>query len=243
MTIKYHHDMQQLSGDWYAARTGVLTASQIKSFITAKLTIAKKLTKGETTPFGYELVGQRAMNHVEETFQSWDMQRGNVEEIHAKDLYSKHYAQIKDCGFVTNDEWGFTIGYSPDGLIGDDGLIEVKSRKQKFQAETIITNEVPEEYMLQIQTGLLVSGREWCDFISYSNGMPMFVKRVEPDAKTQSVIIEAAKLFEAQAHEDLFLYNKHSENLFTAERRDYETGEIIKPSHNAEEFENILAAG
>jgi predicted phage-related endonuclease len=93
---------------------------------------------------------------------------------------------------VTNDDHGFVIGYSPDGLVDDDGLIECKSRRQKFQVETILADRVPEEYMLQIQTGLLVTGREWLDFVSYCAGLPMFIKRVFPDARYQEAIIAAA---------------------------------------------------
>jgi hypothetical protein len=59
----------------------------------------------------------------------------------------------------------------------------VQERRQKFQVETILADKVPDEYMLQIQTGLLVTGREWLDFVSYCAGLPMFIKRVFPDAR------------------------------------------------------------
>ncbi|MGL4635419.1 MAG: YqaJ viral recombinase family protein, partial [Beijerinckiaceae bacterium] len=114
----------------------------------------------------------------------------------ARDLYTKRYAPVEEVGFVTNDQWGFTLGYSPDGLVGEDGLIEIKSRRQKFQVQAIATGEVPDDYSLQLQTGLLVTGRQWVDFISYSGGLPMFVKRVLPDADMQAAIISAAEEFE-----------------------------------------------
>src|SRR3546814_1507000 len=62
------------------------------------------------------------------------------DEIIARDEYTKHHAPVEQTGFITNDKWGFTIGYSPDGLVGDDGLIECKSRRQKYQVQTIIEN-------------------------------------------------------------------------------------------------------
>ena len=134
------------------------------------------------------------------------MLRGWADEITARDLYAQHHAPVQEVGFVTNDEWGFTIGYSPDGLVGDDGLIEVKSRRQKYQVQTIATGEVPEEYALQLQTGLLVTERKWIDFISYSGGLPMFVQRVLPDKIMQEAIIAAATDFEMKIAENLAAY-------------------------------------
>ena len=107
---------------------------------------------------------------------------------------------------MTNDDHGVVIGYSPDGLVGDDGLIECKSRRQKFQIETILADEVPAEYLLQCQTGLLVTGRKWLDFISYCGGLPMFVKRVWPCPEIHRAILDAASAFEqrlAAAHTSL----------------------------------------
>ena len=75
-------------------------------------------------------------------------------------------------------------------------MIECKSRLKKHQIETLVTavryQEVPAEYVLQIQTGLLVTGRSWCDFISYCGGLPMAVIRCFPDQKIQDAILEAA---------------------------------------------------
>ena len=113
---------------------------------------------------------------------------------------------MTETGFVTNDQWGFTLGYSPDGLVGDDGLIEVKSRYQRFQVETIINGAMPDDYMMQVQTGLLVTGRKWCDFISYSGGLPMVTIRIEPDAEVQGAILQAAAAFESRIAERLEAY-------------------------------------
>jgi hypothetical protein len=112
------------------------------------------------------LLGQRITGYTEPRYISDDMLRGHDDEIEARIRYAEHFAPVTECGFVTNDDHGFVIGYSPDGLVDDDGLIECKSRRQKFQVETILADKVPEEYMLQIQTGLLVTGRKWLDFVS-----------------------------------------------------------------------------
>lgn len=191
--IHYHPDLIQGSDAWLTARRGLLTASEMRLIITPTLKVAKN---EKASAHLYELLAQRITRYVEPRYVSDDMLRGQVDEIEARTLYAKHYAPVQEMGFITNDEWGFTLGYSPDGLVGDDGLIECKSRRQKFQAETIIAGEMPDEYMIQVQTGLLVTGRRWCDFISYCGGMPMVTIRVPADDAIQDAIIEAATDFE-----------------------------------------------
>lgn len=165
----------------------------------------------------YELLAQRVTNYVEPHFQSYDMERGNFDEEHAREKYSQEYAPVEECGFITNDKWGFTLGYSPDGLVGDDGLIECKSRVQKWQMKTLVESvskgEIPDDYVMQVQTALLVSEREWCDFISYSGGMVMPVVRCHAVPEIQEAIVTAARAFEArladarQIYDDLIASN------------------------------------
>ncbi len=193
MTITIHRDLLQGSEAWLAARCGILTASEMSRIITPTLKVARN---EKASAHLFELLAQRITGYVEPHYISDDMLRGQVDEIEARALYARHYAPVEEVGFITNDEWGFTIGYSPDGLVGDDGLIEIKSRRQKFQAETIISGRVPDEYRIQIQTGLLVTGRKWCDFISYCGGMPMVTIREHADDDMQAAIIEAATVFD-----------------------------------------------
>lgn len=192
MGIIYHNTLIQGSDEWRAARCGLLTASEMKHIVTPTLKVASN--EKERTHL-YELLSQRITGHVEPGYISDDMLRGQDEEIEARKLYAKHYAPVTECGMVTNDEWGFTIGYSPDALVGEDGLIECKSRCQKYQAQTAIESKMPDEYMIQIQTGLLVTRRKWCDFISYCGGMPMIRFRILPSDMTQAAIVEAATAF------------------------------------------------
>jgi len=191
--IRYHHDIEQGSEEWHALRCGILTASEMKLIVTPTL---KPASNDKERAHLFELLGQRITQHTEPRYISDDMLRGQDDEIEARIRYAEHYAPVTECGFVTNDDLGFVIGYSPDGLVDDDGLIECKSRRQKFQVETILADKVPEEYMLQIQTGLLVTRRKWLDFVSYCAGLPMYVKRVFPDARYQEAIIAAAIGFE-----------------------------------------------
>ena len=191
--IRYHYDIEQGTPEWLSLRCGILTASEIKLIITPTLKVA---SNDKERAHLLELLAQRITGYTEPRFVSDDMLRGHEDEIEARIKYAEHYAPVKECGFITRNMGGIVIGYSPDGLVGDDGLIECKSRRQKYQVETIMADEVPAEYMLQIQAGLLVSGRQWLDFISYSAGLPMFVKRVLPDERYRAAIIAAATEFE-----------------------------------------------
>jgi hypothetical protein len=199
--ITYHPDLIQGSEEWHAARLGILTASEMCLALTAKT--LKTADNDKTRMHVYELAAQRISNYVEPSYVGDEMLRGHEGELDARILYNAQIAPVTECGFITNTRHGFTLGYSPDGLIGGDGLIEVKSRRQKFQIQTIVEHvwrdqclSVPIDYMLQLQTGLLVSERRWVDFLSYSGGLPLVVIRVWPDEKVQQAIIAAAGEFE-----------------------------------------------
>ena len=130
---------------------------------------------------------------------------------------------------ASNDKWGFTIGYSPDGLVGENGQVECKSRSQKYQIQTL-TEFVPNEaidpdFMIQVQTGLMVSERDWTDLVSYCGGLPMATVRVFPDAKVQEAILNAATGFETRLSDKLATYNailKSKARLINTERKIYQ---------------------
>lgn len=210
MSAIYHPDIIQGSEEWRAVRCGVLTASEMELIITPTLKIA---SNDKERAHLYELLAQRITKYVEPAYISDEMLRGQEDEIMARALYHEHYHPVKEVGFVTNDKWGFMLGYSPDGLVGENGLIECKSRRQKFQVKTMLecvpTREVPVDYLLQHQTGLLVADdREWIDFISYSGGFPMIVIRVHPDKEVQDAILNAAGAFERRLVEKMEKYNE-----------------------------------
>ena len=207
--ITYYPEIEQGSDLWLALRCGKLTASEMKLIITPTLKVADN---DKCRTHLWELLAQRITGYVEPKYISDDMLRGVEDEVEAKILYAANYAATTDTGFITNDSFGFTLGYSPDAMVGDDGLIECKSRRQKYQAETIATNKMPDEYIMQVQTGLLVSGRKWCDFVSYSGGMPMWVIRILPDPVVQAAIIQAATVFENKLAEKLAAYKSALEN-------------------------------
>jgi len=224
VTITYYNDLIQGSDEWKNMRCGLLCASELDLIITPTLKIASN--EKERTHL-YELLAQRVTGYVEPSYISDAMLRGYDDEVEARILYSEKYAPVTDTGFVTNDKWGFTIGCSPDGLVGPNGAIECKSRMQKHQMATICAGEMPKEYLIQVQTILLVTERNWCDFVSYCGGLPMFVKRIVANEEVQAAIVEAATQFEERMQEALKVYKKNSFNLWPTERKIDEDDEII----------------
>lgn len=217
--IQIYDELEQGTDEWRLARCGLLTASAVCKIMTpAKLKFSQN---DACRTHAYDVASERITKFCPDHFMTFAMARGHEEEIYARDLYDVEYAKVREVGFVTNSTWGFTIGYSPDGLVGEDGLIEIKSRASKYQARTIIEKKIPMEFMLQLQTGMLVSNRKWCDFISYSNGMPMFVMRAERDEEMCNAIIDAAASFEAAVNQHVatFLDNVAELNLRPTERR------------------------
>lgn len=206
--VVLHDAVIQGSEAWVSMRRGLLTASEMKLIVTPTLKVADN---DKTRSHIYDLLAQRVTGYTEPHFESYDMERGNFDEEHARAKYSATYAPVTECGFITNDKFGFTLGYSPDGLVGDDGLIECKSRLQKWHMQTLIEyvakDQVPPDFIIQVQSGLLISEREWCDFVSYCGGMKMPVVRAYADPEIQDAIKAAAIAFEARLAEKLEIYN------------------------------------
>lgn len=200
--VQIHCDYDQGSGKWLEARCGMLTASELDRIITPTLKVADN---PKSRAHLWELAAQRISGYVEPAYISDAMLRGQEDEIHAREAYSKHYAPVQVCGFVTNNKWGFTLGCSPDGLVGDDGLIEVKSSCQRLHVQRVCehyeTGEPPADFMLQIQGQLLITERKWCDLLLRCGGLPQTKIRVVPNQRMQDAILDAAAKFEARINE------------------------------------------
>ena len=225
MSIRILTDLVQGSPEWLEARRGMVTASEVGALITAK---TLKVAANDTSrALALLLVAERITGWVDPVYVGGDMIRGTLDEPVARDWYGEHHASVSEVGFIVRDDWGFSIGYSPDGLVGDDGLIEVKSRRAKKHLATILADEVPAENVAQIQCGLLVSGRSWCDYVSWCGGMPMWTKRVFPDPAWQDAIVEAVRAFEATAAEMVATYTERTAGLPVTERTSYDLEMVI----------------
>lgn len=222
MTITIHNDLVQGSDEWLRARCGLITASEVKLLLTPTL---KRADNDKSRAHLWELAAQRISNHVEPVYVTDDMLRGHEEEFYARQLYAEKIAPVEEVGFVTNDGFGFTLGCSPDGIVGSDGLIEIKSRRQKYQVQTIVEHwrdgTPPSDYLLQVQTAMLITDRAWCDLISYSGGLPMIPMRIERDHKIGAAILEACESAEAKISEIIedFFAAVEARKLHPTERR------------------------
>lgn len=165
------------------------------------------------------LTAERITGYVHKTFVSDDMWRGKEYEPLAVDTYAEHYGvPVTTVGLMVLEQDGHKIGYSPDALVGDDGLLEVKAPRQKGHLTTVLGDRVPADHMPQLQCGLLVSGRKWIDFASICADMPLFVERVYPDPDWFAAITTAVKQFEVTAAEMIATFKARTEGMPVAER-------------------------
>ena len=202
----YHFDIEQGTDEWHALRRGKITASAVSRLITAT---GKPANNDTSRAQLLQLLAERITGESEASFYGDDMARGHLLEPLARDLYANHYAPVNECGFVTRSfDSGLVLGYSPDGLVDEDGLIEIKSPRQKNHLKALLANEVPAEYVPQVQLGLAITGRSWCDFISYAPGLPLFVKRCHHDAGVIAQLITAAEAAELELQRLMAVYTE-----------------------------------
>jgi hypothetical protein len=208
-----HDDLEQGTPEWLAARRGLMTASEMNLVLTPTLMASNN---EKTRAHIHEISAQRITEWTEPTYVGDAMLRGHADEITARDLYSDRYEPVEEKGFITRDFGGFTLGYSPDGcgVMSNIG-IECKSRIQKHHLATIISDTVPVEYMLQVQTGLLVTEWDYMDYTSFCAGLPMWVIRVLPDPVYQEAIMTAAEKFELDVRKHIAKYHDRIANCAT----------------------------
>ena len=169
-------DVDQGSPEWLKARLGIPTASRFKDIITPARADRSKSSQG----YLYELLAERLTNEPSDFFVSEWMQRGNELEPAARDAYAFLSGdEVTQTGIMLNDEQ--TIGASPDGLIGDNGGIEIKCPKPATLVRYMVEDALPDVYRPQVQGNLWISGREWWDFVAYHPGMELFIKRIYRD--------------------------------------------------------------
>ena len=189
--MKIVTDIEQGTPEWLALRLGIATASELDCLLVS----GRHPTGFGVAAFTYmdQLIGERITEEAAELpFQTKATIRGHEQEGVALSLYeSREEVKVQKVGIILNRG----IGYSPDGLVGTDGLIEIKTKLPKFQVGVILSGEVPKEHVAQCQGGLWASDREWIDFISYWPGMPLFVKRAHRDEAMIRKIAERVKSF------------------------------------------------
>lgn len=189
-------DCKQGTSQWLAARAGIFTASDLDNLITP----AWKKRTGET-PKTYMLrkIAERCMGMPLEQGGAWATEQGTVLEGEAIPWLEFTYnLEVKRVGFVTSDDG--RVGCSPDGLIGDDGGVEIKCPQPTHHLKYLLGGVVPDDYLAQVHGSLYVTGRKWWYFCSYSRQFPPLLIKVERDegiiAKIDEVIQESLVEFE-----------------------------------------------
>jgi len=189
-----HTDIAQGAEEWLQLRLGKLTASRFKDVISNGLGSSPSKTR---LAYMYQLAAERLTGEIEESYSNKFMEWGNEWEDSARASYQlKHDIVVDEVAFIQlNDD----IGVSPDGLVGDKGLIEIKCPKTTTQIKWFLDGKVPTEHYAQIQGQLWVSGREWCDFISFDPRIDgesgYFEIRVERDEEYIRELSEKCKAF------------------------------------------------
>lgn len=220
MSLHVHNDIQQGTDEWLELRRGIVTASTVGQLLTATGRPANNDTSRRLT---LALVAERITGEIEPVWINDDMQRGHDVEPIARDLYARSLTDepVTTTGFMVRDDWGFKIGASPDALVGERGGLEVKAPRAKGHIATILANDMPTYHMAQVQTCLLVTGRDWWDFMSYRGGLPPYVKRIHADAKWAEAIVDAVSAFEQRAEEMVHNFDTATKGMPTTEPLTY----------------------
>lgn len=181
----------QGSYEWMQARSGIPTASEFDALITPKF----KIRTGEM-PRTYlaKKVAEYWQDGPLPSFNTVDMDIGQILEERAKPWYELETGQaITNVGLCLTDDG--RVGCSPDGLLGDDGGIEIKCPALHTHVKYLLDGEVPDEYQLQVHGSMYVTGRQWWQFLSYASRFPKLLIKVERDEEKIAVIHEALSLF------------------------------------------------
>jgi putative phage-type endonuclease len=200
--------IEQGSAEWLAIRLGKVTASRITDVL-AKGKSGEAATRED---YRTELVVQRLTNEPGESFTNAAMEWGTQTEPMARIAYEAHAnVFVEQVAFVDHPtiEW---FGCSPDGLVGETGLLEIKCPNSKTHIKYLLAGKPPAKYVPQMQCQMAVTGREWCDFVSYDPRLPedlqLFVVRLERDVSYIMAMEEEVSKFLGEVSE---MYSKLKE--------------------------------
>lgn len=187
-------DIQQGSDEWLELRLGKITASKLADVISKGRGTAPSKTRAS---YMLQLAAEKLTGKPEDSFTNKYMEWGNECEPQARSMYEFDSGNdVEEVAFVEFDEW---FGVSPDGLVGDNGLLEIKCPKTTTQIERYLAGVFPTAYKAQVQGQLLATGREWCDFVSFdpriTGEASYFCIRVERDEEYINTLSAAITTF------------------------------------------------
>jgi len=196
--------LEQRSPEWHRARLGRLTASRVADMMAT----TKSGWGAGRANYAWELAIERLTGEPTPSYCSPAMQWGIDQEDNARAAYQIHaLATVEQVGFIEHPR--LFAGASPDGLIGDDGMVEIKCPNQATHGETLLNGTIDGKYVKQVQFQLACSGRAWCDFVSFDPRFPdpmrLWVKRIERDDALIAEIEAAADVFLTEVAETVDL--------------------------------------
>jgi putative phage-type endonuclease len=195
-------DVVQGSPEWIQCRIGKVTSSRISDIMAKGKNGAPSATRKN---YMYQLLLERLTGEMAEHYISPEMQRGVDKEQDAADAYEiETYSIIEKCGFFPSPS-GLMEGSSPDRLVGENGLIEIKNPNTATHIETKISGVIKSDYIYQMQHQMYCAERQWCDFVSHDDRLPLnlrlFIKRIDRDEKMIEEINIEVKLFLSELDE------------------------------------------
>ena len=184
------YDFPQGSPEWFKIRCGMPTASNFDKLITSKGEPSKQRQK-----YLYKVAGEYVTGISEETYQNAAMLRGVEMEQEARNFYEMiNNVSVQQVGFCVGES-AIEYGCSPDGFVGDKGMIEIKCPSLAIHVGYLLDDKIPTDYIQQIQGELLATGREWNDFISYYPGIKSLIIRVQRDEEFIKALRVELKIF------------------------------------------------
>jgi len=187
-----HYYMAQDSEEWHRLRAQCLTSSEMTKVLQPS---TKERSQSLRSLVAYKVYAQLTENYEEAQIISPGILRGKEFEPIARSFYEKHFQPVREIGLVTRQTPSGVVGASTDGLIGDDGLLEIKCLGGSKHFLTCIS-DVPERgYEMQVQTELFVTGRRWCHLMFYNLDLGARVVTVYPDPEAEAWIRKALDLF------------------------------------------------
>jgi putative phage-type endonuclease len=200
--IEIFNDIEQGTKEWFEARAGIPTASMFSAVISKGRGSAPSATR---KTYMLKLLGERLTGELQESFTNEHLERGKLMEAEARTLYEfQSDNEVNEIGFVRNGD----VGCSPDGVIGEAGLLEIKTKLPHLQLDALLKGEMPSEHKAQVQGQLMVTEREWCDFVSYWPKLPLLLVRVERDEAYIKELAEKIEAFNKELQELEFKF-KH----------------------------------
>lgn len=201
---------------WLQERCGKVTASRIADLM-AKTRSGWGASRAN---YAAQLVAERLTGCVTPSFTNAAMIHGTETEPEARRAYEFFIDRdVQQVGFIPHPEIE-NAGASPDGLIGDDGLLELKAPQTATHIDTLLSGAIPDKYYKQMQFQMACTGREWCDFASYDPRLPermrLFTKRVERDAEAIAEIETEVRAFLAEIGETVAKLIEQYEQLEAA---------------------------